>query len=308
MPIRIVKAADPIEVKQLIVTLYSAPGLGKTSTGFTAADPLLLDFDNGVHRSGVFRRDSVPITRWSEIEDLNEQDLAPYKTIIVDTAGRALDVLSAHLMDGNPKFRRAAGQLTLQGFGALKGTFTGWLSFLRASGKDVVLLAHMDEQSRGDDIIERLDIQGSSKQEIYKSADAMGRLQLVGGKRVLNFNPTDTAFGKNPAQLLPLPVPDFGVDDNFLAGIIDQIKAKLNESSKAGVAEMARLHQLEESFSKFDKAETFTAQAQLMINADKKDKALLVKIAKQKGFSLDKKSKTFIAAAAAEAAGTGANA
>jgi hypothetical protein len=303
MPLRIVKASDPIEVKQLIISLYSAPGLGKTSTGFTCEAPLLLDFDNGVYRS-EFRKDSVRVTSWSEIEDLSADNLAPYKTIVVDTAGRALDVLSAHLIQMNPKFKGFAGALTLQGFGALKAAFVGWLTYLRTSGKDVILLAHMDEQQKNDSILERLDIQGSSKGEIYKSADAMGRLQLIGGKRVLNFSPTDTAFGKNPAQLPPLPVPDFNLEPQFFAAVIQQIKDKLNESSKVGLEEMARLRELRESFSEFTEAAQFTAMSINLAKADKKDKALLMDVAKQKGFTFDKKVKAFIPAEAAAAGAT----
>jgi hypothetical protein len=51
---------------------------------------------------------------------------------------------------------------------------------LNSFGKDVVLIAHMDEQRNGDDIIERLDVQGGSKGEIYKAADAMGRVAVRG--------------------------------------------------------------------------------------------------------------------------------
>jgi hypothetical protein len=56
----------------------------------------------------------------------------------------------------------------------------------------------------------------------------MGRLSLINGKRVLNFSPTDTAYGKNPGQLTPLNVPDIATDDNFLGGVISTIKEKLN--------------------------------------------------------------------------------
>jgi hypothetical protein len=124
----------------------------------------------------------------------------------VDTAGRALDVLTADIIRRNPKAGRG-GALTLQGYGTLKAEFVAWLKHLNGMGKDVVLIAHMDEQRNGDDIIERLDVQGGSKGEIYKAADAMGRIAIRDGKRILNFSPTDAAFGKNPGQLEPLHDP-----------------------------------------------------------------------------------------------------
>lgn len=45
MALRIISANEPMKVDQLVVTIYGQPGVGKTSLGFTAESPLLLDFD-----------------------------------------------------------------------------------------------------------------------------------------------------------------------------------------------------------------------------------------------------------------------
>jgi hypothetical protein len=295
--ITITKASDPIEVKQITVTIYAPPGVGKTSMGFTASDPLLFDFDKGAYRS-QFRKDSVQVNEWNDVDGMTIQDLAAYKTVIVDTAGRALDSLAAALIAKNPKFKGFGGQLTLQGFGALKAAFIGWLKLLHSAGKDVVLIAHMDEQKDGDTIIERLDITGGSKAEIYKVADAMGRIKIQGNQRTLNFNPSDTAYGKNPAQLPILQVPDYGKEPQFLAEVIQGIKDKLNESSEAALAETARIRELRESFEHFEDADAFTKQVAKMAKAQPKDKTLLVEVAAAKGFIFDKSAKTFKASGA----------
>jgi hypothetical protein len=228
--LKITRKDDPITVSQLIVALYSQPGLGKSTLGFTAESPLLLDFDRGAYRAAN-RGDSVQVEAWADVAGMVADDLAEYKTVVIDTAGRALDLLSADIIRRNPKMGRG-GALTLQGYGQLKSEFTAWLKNLRTMGKDVVLIAHSSEDKSGDDLIERLDIQGGSKGEIYKSADAMARLLLDGGKRVLNFSPTDTTFGKNPGCLAPLRVPDVADNPHFLAGVIDTIKCKLNALSE----------------------------------------------------------------------------
>src|SRR6185436_10349945 len=189
--LKITKSSDPIVVKNIVLCVYGVPGLGKTSTGFTADGPLLLDFDHGAQRSRN-RRDSVQIQSWSDVASMTQADLVAHKTLVVDTAGRGLDCLTADIIDADPKMGRG-GNLTLQGYGALKGQFVGWLRLVRSFGLDVVLLAHSDEQRKGDELIERLDAQGGSKNEIYKCADVMGRLYLDKGKRILNFSPTDTA-------------------------------------------------------------------------------------------------------------------
>lgn len=226
MALRIIRSTDPITVTRLNVCIYAAPGLAKTSISFTADKPLLLDFDRGAHRSAN-RKDTVQVERWEDVAHITADDLTDFNTVVVDTAGRALDTLTPDIIRRNPKMGRG-GSLTLQGFGQLKAEFVAWLKHLNSLGKDVVLIAHMDEQRNGDEIIERLDVQGGSKGEIYKAADAMGRLSIRDGKRMLNFSPTDASFGKNPGQLEPLEVPHPERDPQFLARVIQQIKDRLN--------------------------------------------------------------------------------
>src|SRR6185295_4994181 len=197
MTLRITKATDPIEVKNICLTIYANPGIGKTSLAFTAEKPLLLDFDGGAYRSGN-RGDIVSVNSWADAGGVIGDDLAGYKTLIIDTAGRALDALTSDIIHANPKMGRSGGALTLQGYGELKSRFIAFTKLVRSFGLDIVLLAHSDEQRNGDELIERIDVQGGSKNEIYKAADVMGRLSIRQGQRVLNFSPTDTAFGKNP--------------------------------------------------------------------------------------------------------------
>lgn len=297
--LKILKSTDPMEVAQITLAIYAQPGLGKTSTGYTAEAPLLFDFDGGSYRS-QFRGDTVQISSWDNVDAMTAADLTQYKTVVVDTAGRALDFLTVSLIEKNPKLKGYGGALSLQGYGALKPAFVGWLRRLHSFGKDVILLTHMDEQRNGDELIERLDVQGGSKGEIYKSADAMARIQLVSGKRVLNFNPTDTAYGKNPAHLPIFPIPDFHSEPQFLAGVIAQIKTTLNKSSVTGLAEQARMLEMKESFEFLTTATEFTAKTVEMSKAEPKIKALLMDVAKAKGFEYNKRAKAFVVSGAAQ--------
>lgn len=297
--LRIIAETDPIEVTQLTFCIYSPPGLGKTSLAFSADAPLLFDFDNGAYRAAN-RKDTVPVSGWQDIASLSAADLASYKTIVVDTAGRALDALTASIIAANPKMGHN-GALSLQGFGQLKSQFTGWVKLLRSFGKDVVLIAHSDEKLNGDDLIERLDVQGGSKNEIYKCADAMGRLSLVQGQRILNFSPTDTAFGKNPAQFKPLAVPDLATDGTFLAKVISDTKAALNRQTEVQKHVASELADWDARFSEATSAEDFTALIEPAKSAPKDVRAnlgrLLSKHAKAKGFAFDKTSNTYRAPA-----------
>lgn len=305
MALRITKAEEPIEVKQLTSCIYSPPGLGKSSLSFTTETPLLLDFDGGSYRA-INRKDVVQVASWADVSAITGDDLKPYRTVVVDTAGRALDVLSAYIIGENPKLGRG-GALTLQGFGELKSRFISWTKLIRSFGLDVVLLVHSDEQRKGDEVIERLDVQGGSKNEIYKVADMMGRISLSSGKRILNFNPTDTAFGKNPGRLPALEIPDAERDaitfNTFLGGVIARTKETLNTLS-AEQKEVASM--LADWQSKIEEAKTpddYNGMIPLTQEADERVrdnvKRMLTSSATRKGYEFDKATKAFKAKAAA---------
>ena len=300
--LKITRAADPITVERLNMVIYGPPGLGKTSLAFTAEAPLLLDFDNGAHRA-VNRKDIVPVATWADVAGITSEDLEPFKTVIVDTAGRALDAITADIIKTDPKGHKN-GALTLPGYGTLKTRFITFLKLLNSFGKDVVLIAHMDEQRNGDDLIERLDVQGGSKGEIYKAADAMGRLVMVNGKLQLKFSPSDAAFGKNPGQLPILDVPhaespDF---DGFLARVFERTKDRLNEltaDQQAAAEEQTWFRTTLPTIAVVDEINGLMERAKAGGTACK---ALLNARATELGFTFDKATGVYVAPAAAEPA------
>lgn len=297
MALKITRSTDPIKVERLNLCLYGPPGIGKTSLAFTAERPLLLDFDQGAHRAAN-RKDAVRVTSWSDVADMSAADLEPYATVIVDTAGRALDQLTADIIRRNPKAGRG-GALTLQGYGTLKAEFVAWLKALNTFGKDVILIAHMDEQRNGDEIIERLDVQGGSKGEIYKAADAMGRLLIREGKRVLNFSPTDAAFGKNPGQLEPLEVVHPDRDPEFLAKVVQSIKDRLNALTADQAEAQKVLEGWRTRIAGMGSAEDFNGALAEVKTAPKAAQAMFADAAKVNGLIWDKAAGKYAEAVAA---------
>ena len=297
MAIRITRAADPVTVDRLTVCIYAQPGIGKTTLGFTADRPLLLDFDRGIHRAAV-RGDAVQVSRWSDVRDMTAADLDPYGTIIADTAGRALDSLAADIIRRDPKLGYG-NALNKQGYGRLKSEFAAWLAFLHSTRKDVILLAHMDEQRNGEETVERIDAAGSSKAEIYKQADLMGRVVYSAGQRVLTFRQSESAFAKAPpgvdAYTIPTPPGD------LLARVIRDAKAAMNaigeEGRKRWIAQEAQ------------RAEWAEASVEVLTDAaraggmDPSLRRILADVAKARGLAWDREAREWRGPAVAEHAG-----
>lgn len=228
MSMRIVKATESIPVEHPIFLIFGQPGICKTSLGYSAKDPLLLDFDRGSHRAAN-RRDTALIESWGDVDGLQDA-IGPYSTIVVDTVGRCLDLMTADLAANDPK-KFPGGNPTQQGWGSLKNKFRTWMSQLRTLGKDVVIIAHDREDKDGDSRIVRPDIVGGSYSEVMKNADFVGYLYMSGKDRLLDFNPTDKWFGKNPGNWKPFKVPAIDKAGSFLATLIEDGKKVLGKIS-----------------------------------------------------------------------------
>jgi hypothetical protein len=291
MAIKIIKPTEPVDIKNLVVTIVSNPGLGKTTLGFTAKKPLLLDFDNGNYRAKN-RQACVNIVRWHDISTLAIEDLADYDTVVIDVVGRALEILGTSLILAIPKMGKSDGTLSLQGFGALSASFRAFLAKLRSFGKDIVLLCHAKEEKSGDDNILRIDAQGSSKQEIFKCSDLMGTIEIINGKRTLSFNPTTTAMGKNCADIATQEIPHYETSATFLADIIEQAKNNINMKSKEMIETEEEYQSMIDLIDVIDTVDGLSEAKQYpLILTNGKLKMYLVEHAKKIGYSIKKNSK-----------------
>lgn len=232
---KIIKAEEPLLVTSIKMLIYGEPGAGKTSLAFSAEKPLCLDFDRGAHRS-AFRKDSVRVESWSEVAVINPADVSGYKTLVVDTVGRQLDMIAAHVIRNNRKLSTKAGNLTLQGYGELKAVFAQWVKMVEQLGLDLIFVAHNKEEKDGDSIIMRPDIQGSSYQEVFKVADALGYVRILNRKRTVDFEPTEQHVGKDTAKIGLVEVPNLHNVPTFGGDLISRIKDSINNASDAGKA------------------------------------------------------------------------
>lgn len=215
--------------------IYGQPGIGKTTFALSAPTPVLLDFDHGVHRVNPQHQcDTLQVESWQDVLDvIADGSLGSYQTIVIDTAGKMLDAMSAHLIAHNPKLGKSNGALSLQGYGERKGEFNNFIKRLSAMNKHIVFVAHEKEEREGDGKYIRPEVGGSSGNDLYKELDLIGYMEAIGTKKTVSFLPREKYYAKNACGLnetIELPELKDGVrNDFFTKNIVDNYRISLEQ-------------------------------------------------------------------------------
>lgn len=237
---RLIQQTDDMNVQGLNILYYGDPGIGKTTLAFTAPNPLLLDFDRGVHRAS-HRKNAIQFDSWQDVvqskADLDKL-IAQHETIIIDTAGTVIEAMQGYLVQQNPALLRNGIKL----WGETKRLFQEFFLPLKLSGKNVVFIAHGKEKEEGDVRIKRPLIPGSSYDLLMQSCDLVGYYTTIGNRRVLTFDLSDTVTAKNCAEIAPVQIGGLHEMTTQLTEIIthtEQAIAKRSKEQEAAIAIVA---------------------------------------------------------------------
>lgn len=197
------KKPSELEVNATIKLLvYGQPGLGKTTVALSSPSPVLLDFDGGVQRvNGAFQCPTLQVESWEQVQEALKEDLSEFKTIVIDTAGKMLDYMSAYIIKNEPKLAKRDGSLSLQGYVARKSMFVNFLKQVSLMNKHLVFVAHEREDKDGEQKVVRPEMGGSSVGDLIKELDLVGYMQAYGEKRYIYWGVNEKAYTKNTCNL-----------------------------------------------------------------------------------------------------------
>lgn len=238
------KKPNELEVNSTIkMLIYGNPGIGKSTLALSAPNPVLLDFDGGVHRvNGAFQCPTLQVKSWDEVLEALEEDLSEFGTIVIDTVGKMLDYMSAYIIKNDSKIAMRDGSLSLKGYGARKTMFVNFISKCSMLGKHVVFVAHEKEEKDGEMRIVRPEIGGSSAGDLMKELDLVGYMQAIGTERHVFWSPQEKFYAKNTCNLpqahkVPIIIDKDGnvtSSNNFLSNIFDSYKGYLDKQAEIG--------------------------------------------------------------------------
>lgn len=234
-----IKLPHQLSVEAVSKTLiYGQPGLGKTTLALSAPNPLLLDFDKGVHRvDPKHQTPTVQVQSWEDILDVLDEDLSLFSTLVIDTAGKMLDFMSVYLIQEDPKLGKRDGSLSLQGYGARKQMFVNFLTRVSMMGKHLVFVAHEREEKDGEQKVVRPEIGGSSAGDLIKELDLVGYMEAHGKTRTISFDPCEKFYAKNTCNLEPvIKLPDVRTaPNNQMTTIIRGYQASVKKRQQMAV-------------------------------------------------------------------------
>lgn len=286
--IKITTPQEPLPPVNAVFIFYGPPGVGKSSFGFTAHKPLLLDFDGGVERA-VGRKDVAKINLYDEIEDMMEKDQfasLDFKTVIIDTGGAFLDKFAAeYVMRKDFKNKKGDGSLSLSGYGAIGVLFQRLVDYFMKKKIDIVIICHgVEKEGAGDTLRIRPKMTGGSYNVMMGFATMVGYMEMINGKCTLNFNPTDSHVGKNSAEFAPFALPHYTdpAYSNLLAELIQKTKDKLNAHSVEQAATLELITELTRTVAACSMPADFASFASKIVSHPEYIKAPIGKLMKDR--------------------------
>lgn len=290
----LLKKTDVAPERPVIILLYGVAGVGKSSIANTANNPILIDTDKGFDRACT-RVDTIVASNWDDIM-ADEKLIKDYNTVVIDTAKAVLeDFLIEYVTRLDYKLKTNKQKM----YGSIGEEFKDFVNRRRTENVDIIFVAHAKEKEVKDATFVFPDITGGSKELLIRIADQIGYISMVNNKRIISFDPTDTAIGKNTAQLEPMEIPDqYSAEfPTFMEELIKKVKQSIQSQTEDQKKVLQEVEKLRGEISAVK--ETTDADAVLLSLNDKPKtlsmplKELLNAKVKELKFKFNKETKLF---------------
>ena len=222
----------PTEGKKIRILIAGYPGIGKSTLALSAPKPLHIDIDHGIDRiEPRYRADYIQPQTYDEVlEDLVPENLKDYDTLVFDTGGKLISLMSLWAIKKDPKYGQRDGSLSLKGYGFVGKEFTRLMDYcFYTLNKHIVMVFHAVEDKDGDQTRLRIKVEGQTKNNVWENQDLGGFVEMIGNDRTIGFSNCEKYFAKGTRGVSGvLRIPALGQNDpnDFLTKLFEQYNAK----------------------------------------------------------------------------------
>lgn len=223
--------------KKIRLLIAGYPGIGKSTLGLSAPNPLHIDVDHGIDRiEPRYRKPYIQPESYDEIlEDLVPANLKDFDTLVFDTGGKLITLMSLWAIKKDPKYGQRDGSLSLKGYGVVGREFVRFMDYcFYELKKNIVIIFHATEEKDGDNTKLRIKVEGQTKNNVWEPMDLGGFVEMSGNDRTIGFSNCERYFAKGTRGIhgvfkIPALTPES--PNNFLT----QLFAQYNQLSAAEV-------------------------------------------------------------------------
>lgn len=199
---KIYNTQDEQQKPSIVMMVYGEGGVGKTTFTATAPKPILADCENGAKYFGLrgIKMDVAQIQSWSDMKEFLEIAKGDkYETVIIDPIGELMEKLRRFMVAQNDsKLVQKDGSPTMGGWGWLKKNMKDYIKVLRDTGKNVIIVAHVEEKQDEDRLVKRPKIETKIADDLIAMVDIVGYMTVSnqGGeeKRVIIVDPASDKY------------------------------------------------------------------------------------------------------------------
>lgn len=227
--------------KKIRMLIAGYPGIGKSTLALSAPRPLHIDVDFGIDRiEPRYRKPYIQPKSYDEIlEDLTPPNVKDFDTLVFDTGGKLISLMSQWAIKKNVKYGQQDGSLSLKGYGFIGREFQRLMDYcFYELDKHIVVVFHAIEEKDGDNTRLRIKVEGQTKNNVWEPMDLGGFVEIQGNNRTIGFSNCERYFAKGTRGIHGVwQVPELGPDkpNDFLTRLF----AQYNALSAAEVAQNA---------------------------------------------------------------------
>lgn len=231
--------------KKIRMLIAGYPGIGKSTLALSAPNPLHIDVDFGIDRiEPRYRKAYIQPRSYDEIlEDLTPENLTDFDTLVFDTGGKLISLMSLWAIKQNPKYGQRDGSLSLKGYGFVGKEFVRLMDYcFYELKKHIVIVFHAIEEKDGENTRLRLKVEGQTKNNVWEPMDLGGFVEIYGNDRTIGFSNCERYFAKGTRGIHGIKkIPELKSDspNDFLTKLFHQYNAKAAEEAAQAAVEQA---------------------------------------------------------------------